>query len=823
MPGHRPPSSQYQGLYRAAVDEAVVGGSVLMGKLVAAAGLVLRAREKASLDLRERDAFAASAQRLQREEVQLRAQYPKSLLEAFSNPEQFQRSMHLAAPSLDFDQLELMDELQVEESVAIARVQQSALLATDASLAELNTLMCSALGLETVCPERNPLRPQVYINALKDALDRVQAPESMRLDWFVSMGAALGKELSERYLHVSAQLRSHGVASVGYAVLQTPGSGGVTVTASNDVEPSKSVSTTSHRRSDGLGVRVGESQSVPVVDRRGTISASSGYQGRAIAPMAAGDDALLTLDKLRKLLTGELNQFHCSEKVEAFADQFFREFESGSVPVEVQPTEFDATVPAALDALKEMQQLDHVVHRLEQRKAMRHGRPASVIPADSAVHVALQGQVKDVAQALSVEVVKLMVENIARDRRLLEPVQQVIRELEPALARLSLVDRRMFTNKQHPARVLVHEVAHNSMAYASTPATGFAEFLAGVQKALNPLMHGTIENAEPFERALGSLRDGWKITAKINTRDRARAVKILEHAEQRNVLAEKIARQIAAHRDASEVPALVVDFLCGPWAQVVAQARIVSGVGSVVADRYQALVAALFWSTHPQLTQNNIPKLTRLVPPLLATLREGLETIHYSPVKASAFIESLMGLHQQVFQSHQKPREAVVQALDVIEKGGRSVLIEEGNPWVAPDEARASNFMDLPAQSEDADALPHAAGVPETEAVATSNADTQAFLAHAGSDVNVLSVGSWVELRVGGEWVRTQLTWASPHGSLFLFTSALGATQSMTRRSRDKLVASGNLRVISGQPVVDGALDAVAQQAMRNSLGMRSA
>lgn len=45
----------------------------------------------------------------------------------------------------------------------------------------------------------------------------------------------------------------------------------------------------------------------------------------------------------------------------------------------------------------------------------------------------------------------------------------------------------------------------------------------------------------------------------------------------------------------------------------------------------------------------------------------------------------------------------------------------------------------------------------------------------------------------------------------------------MTRRSRDKLVASGNLRVISGQPVVDGALDAVAQQAMRNSLGMRSA
>jgi hypothetical protein len=32
------------------------------------------------------------------------------------------------------------------------------------------------------------------------------------------------------------------------------------------------------------------------------------------------------------------------------------------------------------------------------------------------------------------------------------------------------------------------------------------------------------------------------------------------------------------------------------------------------------------------------------------------------------------------------------------------------------------------------------------------------------------------------------------------------------------LVAAGHLRVISGQPVVDGALNVVAQMAMRNSV-----
>ena len=40
----------------------------------------------------------------------------------------------------------------------------------------------------------------------------------------------------------------------------------------------------------------------------------------------------------------------------------------------------------------------------------------------------------------------------------------------------------------------------------------------------------------------------------------------------------------------------------------------------------------------------------------------------------------------------------------------------------------------------------------------------------------------------------------------------------MTRRSRDRLIAAGSLRIISGAPVVEGALNAVAQIALRNSM-----
>jgi hypothetical protein len=84
--------------------------------------------------------------------------------------------------------------------------------------------------------------------------------------------------------------------------------------------------------------------------------------------------------------------------------------------------------------------------------------------------------------------------------------------------------------------------------------------------------------------------------------------------------------------------------------------------------------------------------------------------------------------------------------------------------------------------------------------------------------VGPLPLGAWVELHTNGDWIRTQMTWASPHGTLFLFTNAAGATHSMTRRTYDRLVALGQLKVISALPVMDDALDAVAHKAMQNSV-----
>uniref|UniRef100_UPI00374D88E8 DUF1631 family protein n=1 Tax=Rhodoferax sp. TaxID=50421 RepID=UPI00374D88E8 len=504
-------SPQDQALYRSTVEAAAAAGSLIMGKLVAAARSALQIREAACRELRERDALAQSAKQLRNWESELCKRYPQALLAVFNNPESVKKAGTLNSSDVGFDQLELMDEVQVLTSVALARTQQVAMLAAEVSLAELNTLICSTQGLSAVHAERNPLRPQLYVHALKAVIEQTQLPSATQLDWLMAMSTALGQELRAMYVQLCSTLRSQGVVEAGYVVMQAPSALGVGRGVAQDVRPVQAMPAAPvYMPAFGTGSM---RPSAPV-------ARAAGHAEPTSAGVSTPDDTLLTLDKLRRLLAGELDAPAQLTPMERFAQRFAREFEDGDSVADTPATDFDATVPAALEALKEMKQVDEVVQRLQQR---RGDAPAESRPGDTAIEAfraSMRSHSRGVGQQLSLEVVTLMVDNIAQDPRLLEPVQQLIRRLEPSLLRLALVDPRLFTNKQHPARVLVQEVADHSLAYASVRSEGFGEFVSAIEQAFGLLSQVPIENAEPFERVLAVLRDEWRRAKQASSRSR---------------------------------------------------------------------------------------------------------------------------------------------------------------------------------------------------------------------------------------------------------------------------------------------------------------
>jgi hypothetical protein len=225
----------------------------------------------------------------------------------------------------------------------------------------------------------------------------------------------------------------------------------------------------------------------------------------------------------------------------------------------------------------------------------------------------------------------------------------------------------------------------------------------------------------------------------------------------------------------------VLDFAAGPWADVIALAQVLKGGDGQDEDPggYLALVPVLLWSSQPDLTRQEPERLNEAIPGLLAKLRKGLKTINYPAVQTSAFLQRLVGLHQSAFE---KPAPAPVAA----PQPEPEPVAQEATPA----EAQASALA-----PEDSVQAPVDAPDPYADFV----------------------IGAWVELVTNGRVVRTQLTWASPHGTLFLFTAPDASTQSMTRRMRDKLAADGSLRVVPAVPSTVRVLDTVSAGSSRKA------
>jgi len=390
---------------------------------------------------------------------------------------------------LSFDALELMGDDQMQQSVDLMRLQQIVLATVEPELTELNALICAVQGMTNVQAERNPLRPEVYVRSLRTVAMQSPVPMAVRSRWMDSLGEALGPELARVYQELCVLLRSKGVPEASFQVIPTP-------------------------------------------DDKASAQGAAGTTGAAGA--AAQANTLLNVRQLRRLLSGELDEPAAGHEAGAAA------------------ADFAPTVPAALEALQEMKQVDRVMKRLQKRQSDPQGGP----PPQAA-----RGE----GQALGQEVVNLMVENIASDARLLPPVQQTVRDLEPALLRLALSDPRFFSDRKHPARRLLEQMTQRSLAWQSVDAPGFAGFLEPLQQAVDALLTTRAGGAEPFDFALKMLEQAWGDQQQRDRHYREKAVRTLLKAEQRNLLAERIAKEMRGRADVSAAPREISAFILGPW------------------------------------------------------------------------------------------------------------------------------------------------------------------------------------------------------------------------------------------------------------------
>ncbi|AOW13035.1 hypothetical protein LPB72_18925 [Hydrogenophaga crassostreae] len=798
-------------------DEAERRTPAMLKRCIDAVMNSLQLAEGASLHNAQRQLFARATWSIAQCRGALAETFPVRLREAFEQQVDDPSASTLAG-LFDSSLMQLVDDSAMNESLESVRLLQNLLPLVEHSLPILDARMSSLIGLDSIEVEKNPMRPSVFARVLRDLMAEVEEEGGIRVVWLQHIAHVLGRELGQLYEALALMLQQANVQEAGYRIRLV-----------EDPEASRAAS----------------APDVVTLDMLSMGDADGG--GRD----GGGDDS------------ADLEPAALGRSRSELGNAVFQDFLAGGSGGGVQPLdegyyeqvrrelgEVDAlsAMPVASEALS-----GEALSRYRATPVVdRPGRQVSVdttLAADRWGHyglahertrvlLELKARAEDAAQAIGLDLVRKLVNQVARDPLLLAPVREAVVALEPALLRLALANPRYFGESDHPARLLVEEVAQRSFRYNDEFADDFLAYLEPVCAAFNALNALESEKPRPFADALGGLRKRWQQADAVETAAREAQLSSVRFAEARQQLADQMAWEISLRPDVFNAPELVLDFFYGTWSLVMATAQLRPVEGAPDIQACRSAVGTLLWSVRPE-TMRQSKAVFESLPGLLQCLHSGLDALGMSKSERQPFFDALMRLHQPLL-SLRRVRVKGDQALpgtdgelDEPVKRDLSVaprVFVTAQPWMATGEWADAGFQDTELDPQDeADPLPPVeqadqVAEPSVELhlndpvpfVEAQEAVAPAVVEDQPADRAVLArlrAGCLVDMYSQGAWIRAELIWASARGTLFMFSSAGGRAHSMTRRSCEKLIGNHWLRLVETHAVVENAVQALTATA----------
>jgi hypothetical protein len=771
---------------------------------------VLRDAEGASTRMAERNELGDAWRELLKHQAAWCKRYPEELRAAIKASNAKPQAERQSASTARLE-LTLVDDDQIARQIESSRLVQHVMPLVEQPVSELDALVSSAMGLETVQPEMNPVRPEVFAQSLRALIGSAQVKPATGTLWLRYMAEPLGHELQHLYGRLVVQLREANVQAAGYQVTPT-----------RDAGPS-------------AAARLAAADAVAE-------SRQSAAAGQRPLPPAYGN--LSSRQISHALLSDFLRHGVGEDAAQALPHSYYAEVERELASLKAEGRQEAAPrLPEGYQALAPVDRPARAVGVQSALDTKVWGEYAYSYER-ALVRARLRHDAKQVGQVLGLELVRKVVDEVARDPRLLAPVREAIVALEPALLHLAMVDPRFFSEEQHPGRRLMEQVAQRSFRYNDEFGAEFKAFYLGVSECFIELNQAAIENALPFETALADLETRWRAQDEADSRPRDHVVEAMRFAEQRQIEADQIAWELSSRPDLNGVPEVVQDFLFGPWSLVLAHARLTDTRNQVDPQGYRTLISDLLWSVKPEVTLRQPVQLMERVPRLVGSLRAGLASIGQQREESEPFFQALMKLHRPVLKLRraklrrdaQESGAAPLMSLDDPALAPPAETVKKpaaGQPWMSPRELNAAGFEEtlptdmaqLYAEERESQPAPLEMPVPSSPAplegaprrkpTTTAAAQPKPPLTAVEVDavIAALREGDWIDLYSKRRWLRAQLIWASTKGTLFMFVSHGGQPHSMTKRICERLVREHYVRPVHSHGVVAKALDALDQEA----------
>ncbi len=247
-----------------------------------------------------------------------------------------------------------------------------------------------------------------------------------------------------------------------------------------------------------------------------------------------------------------------------------------------------------------------------------------------------------------INVVAMFFDIILDDRNLPIEIQALVSRLQIPILKVALRDRTFFSDRKHPARQLLNEIARTSIGWDTSTKDQQDALFIRLTELVEEVLRNYDEHTEVFDKCLndlmGFIERQEKRAQKVERRNTEQAA-----AKARSAKSRELVKVLMQERLADKIlPSSITKFLIEEWQQVLFLRHLKHGPESPEwLDAVQTL-DDLIWSVQKHEDSKSQDRLQRLLPDLQKRIAAGLESVEATPEQADAVLEQVKAVQAKL-------------------------------------------------------------------------------------------------------------------------------------------------------------------------------
>jgi len=703
--------------------------------------------------------------RLQKDAMQ--NAYFKALTDAFQHSMSHDNTSQIKTAG-SLDQVGLMEDEQLEESLAITNMITSAESRSKEALFGLTTRLNFLIEDIEITKDNNPLRPEILFSAFTPAVKLMDADIKVRLVIYKLFDKFVAQKIEPIYDSINADLIASGVLPrIKSTVRKSEDSHSHLHTANNA------------QSTNQLSPETGVPQSMPMLD-------PSHPEG-----MFNSLQQLLSMTRATPVINGVPSTAPATAGITT-GDT------TGSAGI--TPTTEDGTTHATAGVTYAPQQVLTALSQIQasgDSMLQQSQQPSANIIKSTVIETIATTQAddgKEIAQADTdaIDIVSMLFDFILDDPSLPDNLKTQIARLQIPLLKVAILDKDFFAKKAHPARQLLNELAYAGSGLEEMDPEEDAVFQM-VSYVVDSILAEFEENTDIFS----TLHDEFMDFIEKERESNKLAGEMLENAK--DLVASEIQRRITDNR----VPPLVSIILIDAWKDVLTHLYLRDGEEGTGWNTALQVADDLIWSVQPKLAVSERQRLIKIIPRVLNGLRDGLTLVQFDHEATEQLFTGLEALHLASLRGglNTLPSETkqATPALTSLNNGDFDISIS--TPPKTDTENSAENNKDNFIEE---------IILASTQPLPWDNDDLNA--SQYAEEIKDMALGTWVEFTDAETTTRSRgkLAWKCDFTGEYTFIDRkYKVVADLTNRKLIEEFESGRASFVDDVPLFDRALDSV--------------